>query len=74
MDVWLTMNKKVLVLSESLPPVSWGSRRCFWELYLRLPKEQCLILADYILGAAEFDKTHQLNILRMPLTPIRLNM
>jgi phosphatidylinositol alpha-1,6-mannosyltransferase len=61
------MNKKVLVLTENFPPISGGSGRWFWELYSRLPKEQYLILADNIQGAAEFDKTHQLNILRMPL-------
>jgi phosphatidylinositol alpha-1,6-mannosyltransferase len=61
------MNKKVLVLTENFPPISGGSGRWFWELYSRLPKEQYLILADDIQGAVEFDKTHQLNILRMPL-------
>jgi phosphatidylinositol alpha-1,6-mannosyltransferase len=61
------MNKKVLVLTENFPPISGGSGRWFWELYSRLPKEQYLILADDIQGAAEFDNTHQLNILRMPL-------
>ncbi|MFT5923479.1 MAG: phosphatidylinositol alpha-1,6-mannosyltransferase [Paraglaciecola sp.] len=61
------MNKKVLVLTENFPPMSGGSGRWFWELYSRLPKEQYLILADDIQGAAEFDNTHQLNILRMPL-------
>jgi phosphatidylinositol alpha-1,6-mannosyltransferase len=62
------MNKKVLVLTENFPPLSGGSGRWFWELYSRLPKEQYLILADDIQGASEFDKTHQFNILRMPLT------
>ena len=61
------MNQKVLVLTENFPPISGGSGRWFWELYSRLPKEQYLILADDIEGAAEFDKSHQLNILRMPL-------
>lgn len=61
------MNKKVLVLTENFPPISGGSGRWFWELYSRLPKEQYLILADDIEGAAQFDKTHQLNVLRMPL-------
>lgn len=60
------MNKKVLVLTENFPPISGGSGRWFWELYSRLPKEQYLILADNVEGAAEFDRTHQLNILRMP--------
>ena len=61
------MNTKVLVLTENFPPISGGSGRWFWELYSRLPKEQYLILADDVQGAAEFDQTHQLNILRMPL-------
>jgi phosphatidylinositol alpha-1,6-mannosyltransferase len=62
-----TMNKKVLVLTENFPPILGGSGRWFWELYSRLPKEQYLILADDVQGAAEFDNTHQLNILRIPL-------
>jgi phosphatidylinositol alpha-1,6-mannosyltransferase len=61
------MNKKVLVLTENFPPISGVSGRWFWELYSRLPKEQYLSLADDVQGAAEFDNTHQLNILRMPL-------
>jgi len=61
------MKQKVLVLTENFPPISGGSGRWFWELYSRLPKEQYLILADDIEGAAEFDKSHQLNIQRMPL-------
>jgi phosphatidylinositol alpha-1,6-mannosyltransferase len=62
------MNKKVLVLTENFPPISGGSGRWFWELYSRLPKEQFVILADDIEGAEAFDKTHQLNIIRMPLS------
>jgi phosphatidylinositol alpha-1,6-mannosyltransferase len=61
------MNRKVLVLTENFPPISGGSGRWFWELYSRLPKEQYLILADDVPGAAEFDTTHQLNIQRIPL-------
>ncbi|MBU3004316.1 glycosyltransferase family 4 protein [Paraglaciecola arctica] len=61
------MNKKVLVLTENFPPISGGSGRWFWELYSRLPKDEYLILADDVQGAAEFDDTHQLNITRMPL-------
>lgn len=61
------MNKKVLVLTENFPPISGGSGRWFWELYSRLPKEQYLILADDVERAAEFDATHDLNVLRVPL-------
>jgi phosphatidylinositol alpha-1,6-mannosyltransferase len=64
------MNKKVLVLTENFPPLSGGSGRWFWELYSRLPKEEYLIVADDIAGAADFDTTHQLNILRMPLKSV----
>ncbi|MGS2721776.1 glycosyltransferase family 4 protein [Paraglaciecola aestuariivivens] len=62
------MNKKVLVLTENFPPIAGGSGRWFWELYSRLPKESYLILADNVQGAAEFDASHSLNVLRMPLS------
>ena len=64
------MKNKVLVLTENFPPISGGSGRWFWELYSRLPREQYLIVADSIAGAAEFDKSHDLNIIRMPLNSI----
>ena len=59
--------KKTLVLTENFPPLSGGSGRWFWELYSRLPKEQYLIVADNLSEAVEFDKSHDLNIIRMPL-------
>ncbi|GLX82094.1 glycosyltransferase family 4 protein [Thalassotalea eurytherma] len=61
------IKEKTLVLTENFPPISGGSGRWFWELYSRLPKEEYLIVADNIEGAAEFDSTHDVSIIRIPL-------
>ena len=61
------MSKKTLVLTENFPPLSGGSGRWFWELYSRLPKDEYIIVADQTNEAIEFDKTHDLNVIRMPL-------
>jgi len=61
------MHKKTLVLTENFPPLSGGSGRWFWELYSRLPREDYLVVADDTAEASDFDKTHELNIIRMPL-------
>lgn len=61
------LTKKILVLTENFPPISGGSGRWFWELYSRLPREQVLIVANDIEGGSEFDETHDLNIIRIPL-------
>lgn len=61
------MSAKILLLTENFPPLSGGSGRWFWELYSRLPKEQIVILADETADSAEFDRSHNLNIIRMPL-------
>lgn len=58
---------KTLILTENFPPLSGGSGRWFWELYSRLPKNKYLIVADSSDDAIEFDKTHDLNVIRMPL-------
>ncbi|WP_440903476.1 glycosyltransferase family 4 protein [Catenovulum sp. SX2] len=60
--------KKVLVLTENFPPLSGGSGRWFWELYSRLPKSDYLIVADNIPEALSFDQTHDLNVIRLPLS------
>ncbi len=58
---------KRLVLTENFPPYSGGSGRWFWELYSRLPREDYLVVADSAEGTAEFDQSHSLNIIRLPL-------
>ncbi|WP_348523859.1 glycosyltransferase family 4 protein [Endozoicomonas sp. G2_1] len=55
------------MLTENFPPMSGGSGRWFWELYSRLPKNDYLIVADEGTEANDFDKTHDLNVIRMPL-------
>ncbi len=62
------MKKKTLVLTENFPPMSGGSGRWFWELYSRLPTDEYLVVADDIAGAFEFDKSHNINVIRMPLS------
>lgn len=61
------MKKKTLVLTENFPPIAGGSGRWFWELYSRLPAEEYVIVAHQSNIATEFDKTHNLNIIRIPL-------
>jgi phosphatidylinositol alpha-1,6-mannosyltransferase len=61
------MSNKTLVLTENFPPLSGGSGRWFWELYSRLPKEDYLIVADDTPEGRDFDKSHDLNIIRIPL-------
>jgi len=61
------MKKKTLVLTENFPPLSGGSGRWFWELYSRLPNDEYLIVADDTLPDNQFDKSHSINVIRIPL-------
>ncbi|WP_414828131.1 glycosyltransferase family 4 protein [Alteromonas sp. H39] len=58
---------KALVLTENFPPIDGGSGRWFWELYSRLSRGDYLIMAHTEDGAEEFDRTHDLNVIRYPL-------
>ena len=58
---------KTLVLSQNFPPASGGSGRWFWELYSRLPNDKVLIVANDTPEGREFDKTHELDIVRIEL-------
>jgi phosphatidylinositol alpha-1,6-mannosyltransferase len=58
---------RILLLSEIFPPQCGGSGRWFWEIYRRLPREQVTIVAGEDSRAAEFDRTHDLRLLRLPL-------
>ena len=62
------MNRKRLLITEIFPPRHGGSGRWFWELYSRLPKNEYLIAAGQTKGDEEFDKTRDLDILRLPLS------
>jgi phosphatidylinositol alpha-1,6-mannosyltransferase len=56
-----------LLISEVFPPVHGGSGRWFWEIYRRLPRDQYLIAAGEHPQQAEFDRGHNLRVLRLPL-------
>ncbi len=59
---------RTLLLSEIFPPAVGGSGRLFWELYSRQPAGQFVIAAGASPEAEAFDKTHQLEVHRLPLT------
>src|SRR5262245_39480696 len=59
---------KTLLLSEIFPPKKGGSGRWFWEVYRRLPREEYVIAAGEDSRAAAFDQTHDLRVVRLPLT------
>lgn len=64
----MTSSTSCLLLSEIFPPKTGGSGRWFWEIYRRLPREQYLIAAGEDSRQAAFDVTHDLRIVRIPLT------
>ena len=57
-----------LLLTEVFPPRVGGSGRWLWEIYRRLPREGFLSAVGEYPGHAEFDVTHNLRLLRLPLT------
>jgi phosphatidyl-myo-inositol dimannoside synthase len=57
-----------LVISEVFPPRVGGSGRWLWELYRRLPQEQFLLAVGEHPCQENFDRTHDLQIARIPLT------
>lgn len=60
--------KKILLITENFPPIEGGSGRWFWELYSRLPRENIIIATNSCSGGDEFDKSHSLNVIRIPLS------
>jgi phosphatidylinositol alpha-1,6-mannosyltransferase len=62
------MSTRILLLSEILPPKTGGSGRWLWEIYRRLPREQVVIAAGEDLAQHEFDRTHDRNVRRIPLS------
>lgn len=57
-----------LLISEIFPPKTGGSGRWFWEVYRRLPRDAYEIAAGEDPRQTEFDRTHDLRVVRMPLT------
>ena len=58
---------KTLVITENFPPKTGGSGRWFWEIYRRLPRAAFLIAAGEDPRQEEFDQTHDLQLVRLPL-------
>jgi len=56
-----------LLISSDFPPKTGGSGRWFWEVYRRLPRQAFLIAAGEDPRQREFDKTHDLRVVRLPL-------
>jgi phosphatidylinositol alpha-1,6-mannosyltransferase len=57
-----------LLISEIFPPRTGGSSRWFWEIYRRLPRPDFMIAAGEDPRQEVFDRTHDLRVVRLPLT------
>ena len=57
-----------LLISENFPPKTGGSGRWFWEIYSRLPRDQFLVAAGEDHRQEALDATHDLRVVRLPLT------
>lgn len=57
-----------LLVSDIFPPRTGGSGRWFWEVYRRLPRAGYVVAAGETPRQEEFDRTHALRLVRMPLT------
>jgi phosphatidylinositol alpha-1,6-mannosyltransferase len=63
------MNRpRTLLISEVFPPRVGGSGRWLWEIYRRLPREDYVFAVGEDGRQEEFDRTHELRLLRMPLS------
>ncbi len=58
----------ILLLTEVFPPRTGGSGRWFRELYGRLPRDQVLIMAGEAPGQKDYDRGHDLRIIRTPMS------
>ena len=58
---------KALLITAVFPPHVGGSGRWFWEIYRRLPREEVMVAAGAHPRQAEFDLSHDLKIIRMPM-------
>lgn len=61
------MPQRILLLSDIFPPKTGGSGRWFWEIYSRFPPESVVVAAGEGPGAIEHDKTHPLQVHRLPI-------
>ncbi len=59
---------RTLLVSDIFPPKTGGSGRWFWEIYRRLARNAYLIAASEDPRQFDFDRTHDLRVVRLPLT------
>lgn len=59
---------RTLLITEVFPPQAGGSGRWFWEIYRRLDRTETMVAAGLQEGDAEFDRTHDVNVRRLPMT------
>jgi phosphatidylinositol alpha-1,6-mannosyltransferase len=57
-----------LLITEIFPPKVGGSGRWLWEIYRRLPRADYRVAAGEHPRQADFDSTHDLRLVRLPLT------
>jgi phosphatidylinositol alpha-1,6-mannosyltransferase len=57
-----------LLITEVFPPKVGGSGRWLSEIYQRLPRAEYLVAAGEHPRQSDFDRTHDLRLIRMPLT------
>jgi phosphatidylinositol alpha-1,6-mannosyltransferase len=57
-----------LLVTENFPPGIGGTSRWFWELYRRVPRADAVVAAGACAGDVEFDRTHDLRVVRVPLS------
>jgi phosphatidylinositol alpha-1,6-mannosyltransferase len=58
---------RILALAQVFPPKNGGSGRWLWELYRHLPAADVRVVAGAVDGDADFDRTAELPISRLPL-------
>jgi phosphatidylinositol alpha-1,6-mannosyltransferase len=56
------------LVSDIFPPKTGGSGRWFWEVYRRLPRTSYATAAGEDPRQEDFDRTHDLRVVRLPLT------
>jgi phosphatidylinositol alpha-1,6-mannosyltransferase len=56
-----------LLVSEIFPPAIGGSGRWFWQIYQSLPRDEYLLAVGEHPRQQEFDQTHALRVVRVPL-------
>jgi phosphatidylinositol alpha-1,6-mannosyltransferase len=57
---------KTMLITRVFPPQIGGNGQWMWELYSRLPCDQYVVVTNQVAGSADFDRTHNLQVVRLP--------